>query len=426
LITATRKTARCAVAALALFSAGCSIVPATGPQGGDVLNGSEGGVPAALPYALVKLTPAVVQVLGRYAPQLSTAFADRAPPKAFHFGTGDIVSITIFEAAAGGLFTSENGLHAGNFVTIPNQAVDENGNIAVPYAGQVRARGRTPAEIQTEIADALKARALEPQVVVALAQQNTSLISVLGDVRTAGRFPASPSGERILDVIARAGGPVSQGYDVWVSLERKGHRASVPFGALLYQPSNNIFVLPNDVVYLFNQPQTFLAFGAAGSNSATTAISIGAVSGSPTGGQGLYRFDAWRLSLAEAIAKQGGLNDSLAEPNWVFLYRGETREVASQLGIDCSKYVGPIIPIIYNLDLRDPSGYFLAQKFEMRNKDVIYTSNAASVETTKFLQFLRLIMATANDPIIYATNALILRNTIQGTGTTTVVTGVAH
>jgi polysaccharide export outer membrane protein len=261
-------------------------------------------------------------------------------------------------------------------------------------------------------------------VVVSLAQQNTSLISVLGDVRTAGRFPASPSGERILDVIARAGGPVSQGYDVWVSLERQGHRASVPFGALLYEPANNIYVVPNDVIYLYNQPQTFLAFGGIGSNSSTTAISVGTNAGSSSGGQGLYRFEAWRLSLAEAIAKHGGLNDSLAEPSWVFLYRGETREVASQLGVDCSKFEGPIIPIIYNLDLRDPSTYFLTQNFEMRNKDVIYTSNAASVETSKFLTFLRLIMATANDPIIYATNGLILRNTINGTGSTTVVTGV--
>jgi polysaccharide biosynthesis/export protein len=424
LITATQKLATAAIAALALSSAGCSIVPATGPQGTDVVNQSEGGVPVALPYALVKVTPDVVGILGRYAPQLSTAFADRAPPRAFRFGVGDLLSVTIFEAAAGGLFTAENGLHAGNFVTIPNQAVDDHGNIAVPYAGVVRAQGRTPAEIQTDIANALKSRALEPQVVVALAQQNTSLVSVLGDVRTAGRFPASPSGERILDVIARAGGPSSQGYDVWVSLERKGHRATVPFGALLYEPANNIYVLPNDVIYLYNQPQTFLAFGAAGSNNATTAISINASSGSATGGQGLYRFDAWRLSLAEAIAKQGGLNDNLAEPKWVFLYRGETREVASRLGIDCSKYLGPIIPVIYNLDLRDPSGYFLAQKLEMRNKDVIYTSNAATVETTKFLQFLRLIMATANDPIIYATNGMVLKNTIAGTGSTTVVTGV--
>lgn len=404
------RSLTCVVTALALLSAGCSIVPATGPQGADVLNQSEGGAPVSVPYALVKVTPEVIQVLGRYAPRLSTAFADTSPPKAFRFGIGDVVSVTIFEAAAGGLFTSDNGLRAGNFVTVPNQAVDENGKISVPYAGQLRARGRTPAEIQADIVNALKSRALEPQVIVSLAQQNTSLISVLGDVRTAGRFPASASGERILDAIARAGGPANQGYDVWVTLERKGHRASVPFGALLYEPANNIYVLPNDVIYLFNQPQTFVSIGA-----------VGSVSGATVGGQGLYKFDAWRLSLAEAVGRQGGLNDSLAEPSWVFLYRGETRDVAARLGVDCSRFTGPIIPIIYNINLRDPSSYFLAQNFEMRNKDVVYTSNAASVETTKFLIFLRTIMATANDPIIYATNGYALKAAVNGNIPTTII-----
>ena len=359
-------------------------------------------VPASLPYALVKLSPEVTRVLGRYSPRLSSAFADRTPPKTFRFGIGDIVSVTIFEAAAGGLFTSDAGVRAGNFVTIPNQAVDDKGNIAVPYAGNIVAKGRSPSEIQSEIVARLKDRALEPQVVVSLAEQNTSLISVLGSARS-GRFPASPSGERILDAIARAGGPSSQGYDVWVSLERQGHRASVPFGALMYEPSNNIYVLPNDVIFLFSLPQTFVAFGAAGS-------------------QGQFRFDAWRISLAEAIGRQSGLNDAQADPGSVFLYRGETREVARQIGVDVDQYEGPIIPVIYWVNLRDPSGYFLAQYFEMRNKDVIYTSNALSVETTKFLGFIRTIMATANDPIVYATNGLALKGIIEGTSSPTILT----
>jgi polysaccharide biosynthesis/export protein len=379
-------------------------MPASGPQSFDVRTEQAGGVQASLPYALVKLTPEIVHILGRYAPRLSTAFATRTPPTAFRFGIGDTVRVTIFESAAGGLFIpAEAGVRPGNFVTIPDQAVDDRGNIAVPYAGTIVAKGRTPAEIQTAIVDALKDRAIEPQVVVSLVDQNTSLISVLGDVRAAGRFRASPSGERILDAIARAGGPLNQGYDMWVALERKGHRASVPFGALLDEPSNNIFALPNDVVYLYNQPQTFVAFGAAGL-------------------QGQFRFDAWRISLAEAVGKQGGLNDALADPGSVFLYRGEARNVAQQLCVDCSRFDGPIIPIIYVVNFRDPSGYFLAQTFEMRNKDVIYTSNAASVETTKFLNFLRTIMATANDPIIYATNGIALKNAINGTGTTTIIT----
>lgn len=365
---------------------------------------SEVGAPESLPYALVKLTPDVVHVLGRYTPRLSTAFADRSPPKAFRFGVGDTVSVTIFEAAAGGLFIpAEAGVRPGNFVTIPNQAVDDHGNISVPYAGAIQAKGRTPAEIQRVIVDALKSRAIEPQVVVSLVTQNTSLISVLGDVRTAGRFPASPSGERVLDLVARAGGPGTQGYDEWVTLERQGHRASVPFGALLYEPSNNIYTLPNDVIYLYGQPQTYVSFGAAGT-------------------QGQFRFDAWRLSLAEAVGKHGGLNDDRADPASVYLYRGETREVAEQLGVDCRRFEGPIIPIVYLVNFRDPSGYFMAQSFEMRNKDVIYTSNAASVETTKFLSFLRTIMATANDPIIYATNGYALKAAIAGTSTSTIIT----
>ena len=393
---------------LALSCAGCAIMPADGPQSLDIRT-SQAGEPESLPYALVKLTPEVVRLLGQYTPRLSTAFADRSPPKAFRFGIGDTVSVTIFESAAGGLFIpAEAGVRPGNFVTIPNQAVDDHGNIEVPYAGHIAAKGRTPAEIQHTIVDALKSRAIEPQAVVSLVDQRTSLISVLGDVRAAGRFPASPSGERILDAITRAGGPGTQGYDMWVSLERQGHRASVPFGTLLYEPSNNIYVLPNDVIYLYSQPQTFLAFGAVG--------------GSTAAAQGQYKFDAWRISLAEAVGKQGGLSDALADPASVFLYRGETREVALRLGVDCSRFAGPIIPVIYVVNFRDPSGYFLAQSFEMRNKDVIYTSNAASVETTKFLSFLRTIMATANDPIIYATNGYALKAAINGTGASTILT----
>ena len=45
---------------------------------------------------------------------------------------------------------------------------------------------------------------------VALVTQNTSLITVVGEVNTAftpsGRIPAQPAGEHLLDVITRAGG----------------------------------------------------------------------------------------------------------------------------------------------------------------------------------------------------------------------------
>jgi polysaccharide biosynthesis/export protein len=381
-------------------------MPASGPASTDVVP----LVPNSRPYAFVKLTREVVDILGQYAPRLSNAFTDRRPPLDLRFGIGDIVSVTVFEAAAGGLFIpAEASVRPGNFITLPNQAVDNGGNISVPYAGVVRAQGRTQVEVQRAVVDALKNRAIEPQVVVALVEQRTSLISVLGEVGRPQRIPASAAGEHLLDAITRAGGPSAKGFDTWVMLEREGRRATVPFGALVYEPSNNIYAHAGDTIYVYTDPQTFLAFGAAGG---------GTLGG---GNQAQVKFDAWRISLAEAVAKAGGLNDFLADPAAVFLYRGETRGVAERLGVDCSKFEGPIIPIIYNINFRDPAGYFLATHFEMRNKDVIYISNSVSVETTKVLNYLRTIMATVDDPILYATNYYGLTAAIRGTGTVTTV-----
>lgn len=404
---------------LLLAVGGCGLMPKAGPATMDVLLGQRDS--SSLPYALVRVTPRVTAILGKATVRLA-AFDDRRRPRDIRFGIGDIVGVTIFEASAGGLFIpSEAGVRAGNFVTIPNQAVDTNGNISIPYAGQIRARGRTPVEVQQAITNALKNRAIEPQVVVSLVDQRTSLITVLGDVRNPSRFPASAAPERILDAIARAGGLAGPGADTWVMLERDGRRTLAPFGALVYEPANNIYVHPNDTIYLYRDPQTFLALGALGNQQ---HVPFGALIGS---GGGQSTTSTWRLSLAEAVAKAGGLNDERSDPASVFLYRGETRDVAEAMGVDCTPFDGPIIPIIYVINLRDPAGYFLATTFEMRNKDVIYVSNAYSVENTKFLTYLRTINSTISDPISSAISVYTLTNLMKGTGaaSTAIVTSPA-
>jgi polysaccharide biosynthesis/export protein len=398
-----QAVARIAVLLMLTGSCACSIFPTSGPASSDVRNG--GRDPASLPYALVRITPEVERILERKAPRIAQVFPERGSPAEIRFGIGDVVSVTIFEAAAGGLFIPlEAGVRPGNYITLPNQSVDNSGNITVPYAGAIRAKGRTVVEVQEAIVNVLQNRALDPQAVVAVVDQRASSISVLGEVGAPSRFPVNANGERLLDVIARAGGPRNPGYDTWVMLERDKRLANAPFAALVNQPANNVWVRPQDTVYVYTQPVTFTAFGASGQ-------------------QGHIPFAAWRLSLAEAMGKIGGLNDNLADPASVFLYRGEPREVAELMGVDCSRFSGPIIPIIYNLNLRDPSGYFLASTFEMRDKDVIYTSNATAVESTKFLTYVRLVIATADDPIIAAISAYTLKSLAQGaaSGATTVI-----
>jgi polysaccharide export outer membrane protein len=379
--------ARFVVFGCAILCAGCGtqLFSDAGPNALAVKSGLTWNGPS---YGLVKLSPEVVNILNEYGPRtLSALFGDHRPPPEVKIGIGDIIGIAVFESAAGGLFIpAEAGARAGNFVALPNQPVDAKGFLFVPYAGLIRAAGKRPSEVSQEIVDRIKDRAIEPQVEVTVVAQNSSLITILGEVNNAttasptGRFPVHPAGERLLDVISRAGGLKDQGQDTWVVLERHGHRAAVPFGSLVYEPGNNIWAWAGDTLYLYKEPQTYLAFGASGQ-------------------QGQFQFSlgggssAWRMTLAEAVAAAGGLLDVQADPGSVFLYRREPRELAQMLGVDCSKMDGPTVPIVYSVSFSDPAGFFLATRVQMHNKDVIFAANAQAVEITKFATFLNTLIS---------------------------------
>lgn len=381
--------------------AGCAFFPRSGPLSDVVEFGAAEKMSDAafahLNYYLAPVTPHVVEVLEANEPRgLAGVFRDRRPPANLTFGVGDVVSVTIFEAAAGGLFIpSEAGVRPGNFVTLPEQAVDNDGNISIPYAGLIKAAGRTNVDVQNEVIARIKNRAIEPQVVVALASQRTSLISVMGEVNTPVRFAAAASGagDRITDALTRAGGIRGQGFETWVVLERGGKRGTVPFENLIMNPANNIYVQPGDRIYVYREQQKFIAFGASGQ-------------------QGEFNFDAWRINLAEAVAKAGGITDTQGHPGSVFVYRREPREVAAALGADLNKYPGASVPVVFRMNMDDPAGYFLATKIMMRNGDVVFAANAREVDVSKVIGFLNLIVgSSANGAIAinnaYATKALL-------------------
>jgi polysaccharide export outer membrane protein len=371
------------LAVLAMLGAGgCSFFPVSGPSSEAI----ESAQSETVPYHLVRLTSGTIDVLAAHEPKgLAGSFNDRRPPARIVFGIGDVVHITVFEAAAGGLFIPlEAGVRPGNFVDLPDQIVDNNGNITMPYAGLIKAAGRDNVQVQNDIVNKIKNRAIEPQLVVTLSQQRTSLISVVGAVNTPLRFavPMMGAGDRVLDAITRAGGISGPGFASWVMLERGGRRATVPFENLVMNQSNNIYILPGDRIYVYQEQQKFIAFGASGINTAGFS-------------QTQVNFDAWRVNLAEAVAKSGGLSDFQADPGAVFLYRQEPREVGQLLGADMTKFDGPLVPVIFWIDFRDPGGYFLATRMQIRNDDIIFMANAKSFETTKILNFVNLVAATA-------------------------------
>jgi polysaccharide export outer membrane protein len=103
------------------------------------------------------------------------------------------------------------------------------------------------------------------------------------------------------------------------------------------------------------------------------------------------------MTLVEALAKAGGLQDQRSDPAGVFLFRFEPPKIVRTLGRP-QLGTGPdgSSPIVYRLDLRDAKSYFLAQRFPIRDKDIVYVANADLNELQKFFTLLN----TLTGPVI--------------------------
>lgn len=364
--------------AMAILLSGCNlnVLPGTGPTGDAVNANATAGLRSntALPYALIDVSADTIGFLSQpNVVSFQGAFPDKRPKPEQVAGVGDVLNISIFEAAPGGLFTPATaaGARPGNFVDLPPQAVDQKGNIYVPYAGEIPAAARTLPDIQQAIVARLRNRAIEPQVVVSLNQQHSSVVSVLGDVNTPGVLALNSVGERLLALVARAGGPKYEAIESYVTLQRDGKRVKVLLSRIVHDPRENIFIRPNDVIFITRESPTFTALGALNQNV--------------FGFNSEIAFDVETLTLAQAIGKAGGLNDNQSDPAEVFVYRYEDRHFVEKFGVDTTRFAYDRIPTIYHINLRDPSGMLLAAGFQMRTKDVMYVANAKVVDYYKLL-----------------------------------------
>lgn len=360
--------ARRTITALAmLLLAGCGAMPGPGPTTTDITD-SAGPTTG---YALVPLSPQVLATLdGLKAPSLAATFGNAEPATATTLAIGDVVSVTIWDAGGGLFSSSPQGTVGTQTTVIPNQAVDTKGNITIPFAGQIHVAGKSTAGAQDAIKGALASQALKPQALVSVISGQGNLVTVVGDVKTPGRVASNVGGTRLLDAIAMAGGTTSPAYDSTVQLTRGRQTSRERLSTVLADPAENIFLKPNDVLYVVHDPKTIAVLGALKNNAR-------------------MQFDTERVSLAEVIGQSGGLVDQLSEPAGVFVFRIAPPAVVTALG---SRPQGTdpaaATPVIFRADLRRAQDFFLAQQFQMQDKDIVYVANTESVQLDKVLKIL--------------------------------------
>lgn len=373
------KLARFSLLAGAALLSGCTILPSAGPRTGAIKN-TAGKTIQNAPVAIVDVTDGIARTVKDHSQPIS--FADQLGDGVLASSVieiGDTLDISIWEAPPATLFGTMIGgsqlamsstlrpVPDARGTNLPEQMVGESGTVNIPFAGRVQASGRTPDAIAQDIRTRLLGKAHDPQVIVRRSRNAATNVTVVGEVVNSGRMPLTAKGERLLDALANAGGVRQPVGKMTIQVTRGDHVGIMPLEAVIKDPRQNIRLQADDVVTLLFQPFSFTVLGAAKANQEVP-------------------FEATGLTLSQALGRMGGLDDQRANPKGVFIFRFEDPTVFPGNGQALPTTKDGKVPVIYRVNMRDPTTLFVAQSFPIKDKDVIYISNAPLADFSKFLQ----------------------------------------
>ena len=197
----------CCLAATGL--AGCSTLPTAGPTASQVMDQA---AKEQQHFDMVEIDGKVVLALAsRPNTDLSSRIESYGKPPSPTIGIGDTVSVTIWQVSNGQVFAPPQSVpgqgagQVGGNVIIPDQVIDADGGISIPYAGRIPVAGRTPLQVQQTIEQRLAEQIIQPQVIVTVTKAMSNSATVLGEQATAAQVPLSAAGDRLLDVICSRG-----------------------------------------------------------------------------------------------------------------------------------------------------------------------------------------------------------------------------
>jgi len=209
-------------------------------------------------------------------------------------------------------------------------------------------------------------------------EYNTVVLN--GDVTTPGRYPIALEGERLLDVIASAGGTKFPARETYVTFIRGETTGVQLVKTIIDQPNENIFVVKGDRIYLSHDPKRYTVLGAVTR-------------------PGIYVFEAAQVNVLEAVASAGGLLDNRADASGLFVFRYENPRTLDAIGVGYSRVVVGRVPTIYRIDMSHAKSYFYAQSFLLNDKDSVFVSNAKTVEVAKVLKLLNLATSSVGNVV---------------------------
>ncbi|KAG1707511.1 putative polysaccharide export protein wza [Nymphon striatum] len=258
----------------------------------------------------------------------------------YRIGAQDILSITVWDHP-------ELTIPAGEFrsPTAAGHKVGNDGFFFFPFAGRVKAAGRTSEQVRLSLQQKLAKYITNPQVGVSIAAYRSQRAYISGQVLKPGVYQIDDTPLTVRDAIAKAGGLKAIG-------EASRDKEAAEY-ALLTTSSNKKHVIDLDA--LFRKGENKHNYVLRGGDSLhipdrdrTEKVFV----------MGEVNKPAW----SEALSDSGGIKEETANPSGIFVVR---KEKATDK-----------VPTVYQLNLRSVHSLMLAEQFNLRKRDIVYVTAA--------------------------------------------------
>ncbi len=347
-----RFGAAAVAALLALGLAGCGIPGFSSPDSGTWRSsgnaGSTGGsgpTGARGEPRIVPITPALVRELAARqptgpSPEVRELFG-KSP--AYTIGAGDVIGIVVYRhpelmPSQGAVISQQTD--ATGVSVAPGFIVDGEGEISFPYIGRTKVEGLTESAASEMIARRIAPFVKDPLVSARIHTFRSRRVYVEGDVRMPGLQIFTDVPMTLAEALSRAGSTNASADRSRIVLTRGGRALTIDLPALQVQgyDAGRIPLRSGDVV-----------------NVGTRDDSRVYVMGEILRPSALLMRNG-RLSLNEALGDAGGPELQTSSPGQIYVVRNASGDV----------------PDVYHLDAKNPVALALADRFELRPRDVVY------------------------------------------------------
>lgn len=265
----------------------------------------------------------------------------------YRLGPGDIISITVWDHP-------ELTIPAGSYRSAEQAGtlVAEDGTIFYPYAGVIPVGGKTPREVRDILAKRLSKVIEKVQIDVRVVTFRSKRVYIVGEVAKPGMQEITDIPMTVLEAVNRAGGPTLEADHSQILLTRGDKTYRVDLQALYEDgdTSQNALLEPGDVL---NVPDRKL----------NKVFVLGEVQK-----PGSLVMNKRRITLAEALADAGYIDQFSSDPRWIYVMRGQTDT-----------------PEIFHLDSKSPDALLLADRFSLRPRDIVYVDAADVVRWNRVI-----------------------------------------